>query len=172
MKGTRRGTAGHGVDGRGWARRGAAGLGKARLSEILGSPAGAYLPWPHPTGGAFGAKIMLIWKEILDRIYSLYRVKTQVELGKALDVSPDLVSRWKIGKNKPTWKVLEKIVQEQSVSWSWLLAGKETETADAAIKRIGSACISIGLALKDGNSVPPATLLELSKLKTSNGTST
>jgi transcriptional regulator with XRE-family HTH domain len=61
-------------------------------------------------------------KEILKRIFSVYHVSTQQELGDKLGVSQDLISNWNTGKAAPTISVLEKIVIEKNVSWQWLLA--------------------------------------------------
>lgn len=66
----------------------------------------------------------LDWNGILKRLFFLYGVTTQDDLGKKFDVSQDLISKWKRGITRPTWDLIASVVQEKGVSWEWLLTGK------------------------------------------------
>lgn len=77
----------------------------------------------------------LDWIEIANRIFLLYGAKTNEELGKELDFSGELVRQWRqvdpTKRRTPTWKTLEKVVQDKGVTWEWLLTGKEMEQSPA-----------------------------------------
>lgn len=63
--------------------------------------------------------------EFLVRLFSVYDVRTQTELGKCLGVSQDLISNWKRGKALPTLEMLAKVVEDKGLTWDWLLEGRE-----------------------------------------------
>lgn len=64
------------------------------------------------------------WVEILKRIFSLYNVKTQAELGMALNLSVNIGMDGNPASAVIPWNVLERVVWEKNVSWDWLLTGK------------------------------------------------
>ena len=66
---------------------------------------------------------MLNWVDILRRILSLYKVRTQSELGMALGLTVNVGLDSDRGGRIIPWEILEKVVEEKKVSWDWLLTG-------------------------------------------------
>jgi len=66
---------------------------------------------------------MLIWNEIIERIFSLFPEMSQTEIGDALGVSQDTVSRWYTGKAKPGWDHIHDIAEKSGKSEEWILLG-------------------------------------------------
>lgn len=67
--------------------------------------------------------------EFLLRLFSVYSVKTQTELGERLGVSQDLISNWKTGRALPTLEMILKIAEERGLSIEWLLTGAKAATS-------------------------------------------
>lgn len=64
--------------------------------------------------------------EIIERLFKLYSVRTMKELGDVLGLGRGAVSNWSVRQSIP-FEILLKIRQEKSVSWDWLIDGKEEE---------------------------------------------
>jgi transcriptional regulator with XRE-family HTH domain len=98
----------------------------------------------------------LNWKEIIERLFFLYQVKTQEDLGRRLLVSQDLVSKWMRGMTRPTWDLMARVVLETGCSWEWLLAGKSGDApAGRLITEILAAHPGSPSALPPDNALPP-----------------
>lgn len=74
---------------------------------------------------------MLNWYAILRRVMSLYNVKTQQELGMALGAPMSLGMEDGAEPVIP-WPILELVKGEKSVSWDWLLTGRDWAGADGS----------------------------------------
>lgn len=59
------------------------------------------------------------------RFFECYAPKTPYELAIKLGVHPPLVYRWQDGDAPVPWCWLKKLVDEQRLSWDWLVDGKD-----------------------------------------------
>lgn len=71
---------------------------------------------------------MLIFSanDVIDRMLSLYGVRTNKELSQIFDASPGLIANWKVRNNVPL-DFLIKVKNEKNVSLDWLVFGQEME---------------------------------------------
>ena len=70
---------------------------------------------------------LLNWNKVVERLFWVYGVSTQEQLGMQLGVSQDMVSKWTRGKAKPTWNLIGKVVESSGFSWEWLLTGRSSD---------------------------------------------
>jgi hypothetical protein len=68
---------------------------------------------------------MVNWNEIADRFFSFYSGKPQSALIQLFQTTQAQVSKWKSYREKIPFKVLEKFVEGEGVTWDWILEGCE-----------------------------------------------
>lgn len=59
------------------------------------------------------------------RFSSCYPELKLVDLARLLGVTPQILDHWKTTRRPIPWRTLKKLVDEQDLSWDWLLEGKE-----------------------------------------------
>ena len=78
-----------------------------------------------------GDCIMLGNKELFLKIKSMFSGISQKEIAEKLNISTSLVNKWSKGESKPSFDILNFIVDKTGCSWDELLTGKSaTSTAD------------------------------------------
>jgi hypothetical protein len=73
---------------------------------------------------------MINWNEIADRFFSFYGETPQTDLITKFESSQTQVSKWKGHHEKIPFKVLEKFVERENVTWDWLLEGRMPQHRD------------------------------------------
>ncbi len=72
---------------------------------------------------------MLIWNEVITRIFEVYDHPVKYRLAERLGINKSVISQWTTSNHKlwrkPTWDVLIKVVEDRGVTWDWLLEGRE-----------------------------------------------
>ncbi len=68
---------------------------------------------------------MLDKQRIYQRFTAFYSVKTPYELAMKLGISHSMTYQWRDGTSPVPWRRLKALVDEQGVSWDWLLEGRE-----------------------------------------------
>ena len=69
--------------------------------------------------------IMLNRREIDLRFFECFPDQTCYALAKKFDVHPSLTYQWQAGKAHVPWHRLKSLVDEQGLSWDWLIDGRE-----------------------------------------------
>lgn len=69
-------------------------------------------------------------KEVLDRMKSVYHVKRDAELARAMDISPQTLSSWRQRDAIP-YALCVECARSRKVSLDWLLYGDSTDTQPA-----------------------------------------
>lgn len=78
-----------------------------------------------PFWSTFRKIIMLEKINIYIRFSSCYHVKKPSELANMLGVERQVVNHWKSGASPVPWRRLKQLVDEQGLTWDWLLEGRE-----------------------------------------------
>ena len=68
---------------------------------------------------------MLDKQKIYQRFITFYQVETLYELATKLGVNHSVTYQWRDGTSPVPWRRLKALVDEQGVSWDWLLEGRE-----------------------------------------------
>ena len=76
-------------------------------------------------------------REIYEHFASCYPVETPSALAEILELTRQIVNHWKSGVRPIPWHRLKTLVDEQGVSWDWLLEGKEPKYRHHAKKTEG-----------------------------------
>ena len=72
-------------------------------------------------------------REIFKRVATCYPGKL-IELAQKMQVAPQVVDHWKTGRTPIPWVKLKDLVDEQGLSWDWLIEGKEPKHRDPCRK--------------------------------------
>lgn len=76
-------------------------------------------------------------KGIYERVMAQYSVVRPVELARKLGIRPQVVLQWKEGVRQVPWLRLKALVDDQGLSWDWLIEGKEPKYRRHANKEAG-----------------------------------
>jgi hypothetical protein len=68
---------------------------------------------------------MLDKRVISQRFFECHSLETPYQLAKKLGVHPPLVYRWHEGDAPVPWRWLKLLVDEQGLTWDWLIEGRE-----------------------------------------------
>ncbi len=74
---------------------------------------------------------------IYRRFAECHSAKNSVQLAKKLGLYPTSVFRWRAKKTQIPWKWLKSLVDEQGLSWDWLIEGKEPKHSQRTAKELG-----------------------------------
>ncbi|MCC8167236.1 MAG: helix-turn-helix domain-containing protein [Planctomycetes bacterium] len=62
---------------------------------------------------------------IYSRFEKGYKVHSSVEMVRLLGVKSSTVSQWKTGKRQVPWERLKALVNQEGLSWDWIIDGKK-----------------------------------------------
>ena len=81
-----------------------------------------------PNPPHFKKKILMFDKQgIFKRFAACYPADTIAELARTIGVHHSTVFQWRSGKNPIPWLRLKTLVDEQGISWDWLIDGVEPQ---------------------------------------------
>lgn len=107
---------------------------------------------------------MLHWVEVLHRILSLYKVRTQQELAMAMGVPVNFGMDGQSEESGIPWPILAIVVKEKNVSWDWLLTGREYQgRKHAAEEERSSAATAIDASRTPSRNPPRIETRELAR---------